>query len=310
LAVAEAMARTALSIFVDDTHFDPPGAFAEFVDFCLAERVRGKVSLIAGLAAAATGGPPLGLAEGDKEQAYLAQVRRIAAAGFGVHMELMTHDKLWDFAQGRMRRDGPCEGIWLYDPKVSVAEYEVYLEGVLELASRAGVTLTGLSVPGCDCDECQTAWARLQSKGHDNLSDNAWTALLNLARRGRFAGPAVPVYSDEADEAHPTRMMRAEGGFGVCDVRLDMSVQDQIGFSGSDADFYISADGTSGRIVDLVLGGAVQCFFCAHWFAMNPRNPEGWATFQEIIRRINAKLSDRIEWVKPADYALRLLRAG
>lgn len=304
------MARTAISLFIDDTHFEPAGAFAPLVDFCLEQGLRGKVSLIPALSARDGRRPPLGDGALTEEAAFLAQLRRIAAGGFDVHMELMTHDKLWDFGAGRMRPDGPCEGIWLYDPAVPVAEYEAYLGGILEQGRKAGLTINGLSVPGCGCDGCLARWDALQAAGHTNVSDHAFQALLNLARQGRFGVPVVAVYSDEADEAHPTRLIRAEGGFGVYDCRLDMSVQDQIGFAGSNADFYITEDGSAGRIVDLVRQGAAQCFFCAHWYDMNPRQAEGWHTFQAIIRRINRHLGDRITWVKPSDYGAGLLAAG
>lgn len=303
------MARTAVSLFIDDTHCEPVDAFAPLVDFCLAEGVRGKVSLIPALTADAAR-PPLGPGQGPAVEAFLDGLRRIAEGGFDIHMELMTHDKLWDFATGAQRRDGPCEGIWLYEPDEAPAAYAAYLGHFLDAAQAVGITINGLLVPGCDCDACLTRWADLVAAGHTNVSPKLIEALLDLARAGRFGVPVVAVYSDEADADHPTRLMRAEGGFGVFDCRMDMSVQDQIGFAGTDADFYISDDGQSGRIVDLVRAGAAQCFFCAHWFTMNPTQPRGWQTFQTIIRRINARLSDRIEWVSPSTYGARLQAAG
>lgn len=300
------MARTAVSLFIDDTHADPQHAFAPLVDFCLAEGVRGKVSLIPALTADAHR-PPLGPGQGPAVEAFLGGLRRIASDGFDIHMELMTHDKLWDFAKREKRRDGPCEGIWLYDPDESHAAYAAYLGGILDSARAAGITINGLSVPGCDCDACLARWEALVVAGHSNVSPALTQALLDLARAGRFGVPVVAVYSDEADADHPTRLLRSEGGFGVFDCRMDMSVQDQIGFAGTDADFYISEDGESGRIVDLVRAGAAQCFFCAHWFTMNPTQPRGWETFQTIIRRINARLGDRIEWVTPSTYGAALL---
>ena len=56
----------------------------------------------------------------------------------------------------------------------------------------------------------------------------------------------------------------------------------------------------------MVRAGAEQCFFCAHWMKMDSTRPEGWAAFREVVRRINATLGDRIEWVKPSEYGRRL----
>jgi hypothetical protein len=300
------MPRTALSLFVDDTHCYPDGQFRAFVDFALQQGLRGKVSLMPGFERD-PGQPPLGQTRDSGEEEFLTQMRRIAAGGFDVQMELMTHDKLWDFGSGKMRSGGPCEGIWLYDPKVPQADYAGYLSGILDAAGVVGIKLNGLSVPGCDCDDCGTRWAALQARGVDFVSDALVQAMLDLSRQGRFAGPVVPIYVDVSDADHPTRLIARAGECAIFDARLDMSVQDQIGFDGADADFYISADGKRGRIADLVLSGAEQCFFCAHWFSMNPEEVVGWAVFQEIILRINRTLGDRIEWIAPGAYGRRLL---
>lgn len=301
------MKRTALSLFVDDTHFEPAGQFRSLVDFCITQGVRGKVSLIPALNGTLTG-LATGRPDPGAEAWFLRQLSRAAAHGMDIHMELMTHGKLWDFAAGSQRSDGPCEGIWLYDPAVSQAEYEAYLGAILDHAARCGVTINGVSVPGCACQDCTRRWADLQAQGCFSVSDNAYAALLGLAAGGRMGVASVAVYADEADAAHPTRLILSTAGLSVYDARLDMSVEDLIGFGGQhDADFYISADGRQGRIADLVLAGADQCFFCAHWFAMNPTRPQGWRVFQEIIRRINATLGDKIEWVRPSDHGARLL---
>jgi hypothetical protein len=300
------MTRTALSLFVDDTHFEPHGHFKTLVDFCAEQGVRGKVSLISalngGLSCLATGQKPTD-AEGD----FLKHLSRAAAFDMDVHMELMTHGKLWDFASGRQRVTGPCEGIWLYDPDVPQAEFHAYLGAILDHAARLGITINGLSVPGCDCDDCSLRWADLRDSGHSTVCENAYGALLDLAAAGRMGVTSVACYAEQADEMHPTSVIRRQGRHSVYDARLDISVEDLIGFDGKhDVDFYISADGRHGRIPELVMNGALQCFFCAHWFSMNPTKPEGWRVFQEIIRRINTRLSDRIEWVRPSDYGARL----
>ena len=302
------MRRTAMSLFIDDTEPRPPGVFGQVLDFLAAQGVRGKVSAIPGLNVghdAAT----LGKSDLPRVQAYVAELARADACGFDLHMELMTHNNLWDFATGTQRTEGPHESIWIYDPEVSVAEYEAYFGGVLDNLAPRGLVINGVTVPGCDCEACDTKWETLQAKGYSNVSVNAWQALLNLAAAGRFGVPVVAVFSDESDAAHPTRMIARRGDFGVYDARLDMSVEDLIGFRGIDPDFYITEDGQSGRIAELVHAGAAQCFFVAHWHTMNPRHSQGWEAFQAIIRRINATLGDRIEWVKPSEYGQRLLEA-
>jgi hypothetical protein len=298
--------KTAVSLFVDDTHFEPHGHFKTLVEFCAEQGVRGKVSLISAMNGS-LGCLATGQKETNAEDEFLKILRLAAESDMDVHMELMTHGKLWDFASGRQRSTGPCEGIWLYDPEVPQAEFHAYLGAILDQAAVAGITINGVSVPGCDCDDCGRRWADLQASGHSTVCDNAYAALLDLAAAGRMGVTSVACYADQSDETHPTRLIRRRGRYSVYDARLDVSVFDLIGFDGRhDVDFYISADGRRGRIPELVMNGALQCFFCAHWFSMNPTKPEGWQVFQDIIRRINTHLSDRIEWVRPSDYGARL----
>jgi hypothetical protein len=300
------MTRTAIALFVDDTHFQPKGQFGKLVDFCAEQGVRGKFSLISAMGPN-RGGLATGQTLSPAEAEFLHEIGRAATFAMDIHMELMTHDKLWDFAAGQQRSDGPCEGMWLYDPDTPKAEYVDYLGAILDHAARLGITINGVSVPGCACDECARRWVDLQARGHLTVSANAYEALLDLAAAGRMGVASVAVYADEADADHPTRTMCRRGEYSVYDARLDLVGADLIGFNGKlDVDFYVSADGQSGRIVQLVQAGAPSCFFCAHWFSMNPAQPEGWQGFQEIIRRINTHLADRIEWVRPSDYGARL----
>lgn len=304
------MSKTTLSLFIDDTHFVPHGQFRAVVDFCLAQGVCGKVSLIAGL-----GGEPTKLAMGQapspEEWEFLDQLKRIAAGGMDIHMEMMTHAKLWDFGEQKMRSSGPCEGAWLYDPAVSQAEYQAYIGAILDHAARYGITINGISVPGCICDDCRKMWEVLAQRGQSQLSDTAIAAVLALATQGKWGVPAVAIYSDEADAENPTRVIARQDDLCVFDARLNLSVQDLIGFDGKhDSDYYISADGTCGKIPELVNAGAPHFLFCAHWFDMNPTKPAGWHAFQDIILRINSLLGDRIEWARPSDIGARLHAAS
>jgi hypothetical protein len=153
-------------------------------------------------------------------------------------------------------------------------------------------------------------WDELVRAGHDDVNPNLWRALLELASAGSFASHVIPLYIDEADEHHRTRIVARDKDSAVYDARLDVSAADFIGFDERyDADFYITHDGSAGRIVDLVRSGAQQCFFCAHWFSMNPRQEEGWRVFVDIVTRVNRHLEKEIEWMTPSTYGRRLLRS-
>ena len=74
----------------------------------------------------------------------------------------------------------------------------------------------------------------------------------------------------------------------------------------ADADYYITADGASGRIVELVRAGVPYCLFYAHWQGLNPSNGAGWDAFTRVIGRVQKHLSDRIVWMRPSAFTAAL----
>lgn len=76
------------------------------------------------------------------------------------------------------------------------------------------------------------------------------------------------------------------------------------------ADYYISEDGESGRVVELVRGGAPHCVFYAHWQGLNPANGVGWEAFTQVVRRIRKHLGEQVVWMRPSEYTDRCHGAG
>jgi hypothetical protein len=73
-----------------------------------------------------------------------------------------------------------------------------------------------------------------------------------------------------------------------------------------DADYYITADGEGGRIVELLRAGAPYCAFYMHWQGVNPHDGVGWEAFTQVVRRVQTFLGDQVEWMRPSDLAERV----
>jgi hypothetical protein len=100
------------------------------------------------------------------------------------------------------------------------------------------------------------------------------------------------------------------GGFGV--YQLSPNAGDHFGLwlndtAWVDPDDYISADGSSGRIVDLVRAGAPYCIFFAHWQGLNPANGVGWRAFTQVVERVERFLHNQVVWMRPSDYTNLLI---
>ena len=304
------MEKTILSFYVDDTnpHIAPPGAFKTFLDFVSTEGAAGKSSVILGYDWDWHG--HLKRPAADVEGPYIEQVQRAYGCGVDSHCELYTHSRRFDFQEKRMPDGAIHEGLWLYEPAVSVEAYESYFSNILSEGDRLGIRFTGLTWPGCGCDACNRRYQELREEGVSDPNPNVWQALLNLAKAGRFRGRTVPCFFGEDLEVAEAKWMAKAETHAI--FTLPPNAGDRFGLWLNDprfvdADYYISADGQSGRIVDLVRAQAPYCLFFTHWQGVNPANGVGWEAFTQVIRRVQRHLRDQIVWMRPSQYTDSLL---
>jgi len=297
------MAKTVLSFYVDDTgpYSAPPEAFEQFLDFVSAEGIAGESSVILGLGCKEHGLVSRPTTEAQK--AYVAQLQRAFACGVDAHMELMTHEGLYDFANDDLPDGAIHEGVWLHEPAVSVDEYEAYFDHIIAEGERIGVRFTGVTWPGCGCEACTKRYAELGQQGGATVNPNLWQALLNLARRGRFRGRTAPCFTLSHEAG--LKLMAGDGVYGV--YEFNPNAGDRFGIWENDpakveADYYITADGESGRLVELVRQGAPYALFYAHWQGLNPANGVGWEAFTQVVRRVRRLLGDEVMWMRPSAY--------
>ena len=159
------MDKTVLSFYVDDTnpYVAPPGAFKTFLDFVSAEGAAGESSVILGYDWDVHGQltKPLTDVQGE----FIEQVQRAYGCGVDSHCELYTHHGLFDFQANRLPPGVIHEGLWMYEPAVTIEEYKNYFSNILAEGERLGFQFTGLTWPGCDCAACAGATTSCASWG-------------------------------------------------------------------------------------------------------------------------------------------------
>jgi hypothetical protein len=193
---------------------------------------------------------------------------------------------------------------------VTAAEYESYFAAILDHGDRLGVHFTGLTWPGCGCPACNTRYEALYNQSITTPNQAVWQALLNLVDAGRFRGPALPCFfGEDLPEAAP-HLMASSGGSAI--YTLPPNAGDRFGVWLNDPryvnpDYYISANGQAGRIVELVRAGAPYCIFFTHWQGLNPANGVGWQAFTQVIQRVQKHLHRQVEWMRPSQYTTLLL---
>jgi len=303
------MDKTIFSFYCDDTnpYCAPPEAFKIFLDFAASEGIAGESSVILGYDWSEHGLISRPTTEG--QSAYLGQVRRVFSCGIDSQFELMTHDGLFDFENYRIPAQAIHEGLWLFETAVTVGEYEAYFNAILSEGERVGVRFTGLTQPGCGCEACNRRHQELRSGNQSDPNPNVWQALLNLAKRGKFRGRTVPCFFGGAIEQGAARCMASDGVYGV--YNLPPNTEDRFGkwlnsLEYVDADYYITADGQSGRVVDLVRTQAPYCLFYSHWQGLNPVNGVGWKAFTQVVQRVQEHLYEEVIWMRPSEFTSML----
>ena len=299
-----------LSFYMDDTNPEivSAGAFKYFIDYCYAYGIKGESSLIQGYTGKSITDYP-----DDNQKIYIWQVRQAYEKGIDSHMEIMTHDTLFNFKSGSKSPDGIHEGLWLHEPDVQTLEYERYFASVIWEGEKEGLKFTGLTWPGCGCEDCTKRYAELRSTGPLHFNQAVFEALLNLSRKGKFRGRVIPIFYDSSETDFGIFRRAADGKFGV--YELMPNCEDHFGIWENstdhvDPDYYISENGKEGVIIRHLKNNDPYCMWYMHWQGVNPENGKGWKAFETVIGRIRKHLSDKVVWMRPSDMATAYHDAG
>jgi hypothetical protein len=294
-----------LSFYCDDTSPYVAGAkaFQTFLDFCAEHKIAGESTALLGSA-----GHSMARNPNEEESLFLKQVARAWDCGIDTHFELMTHRTLFDFDANREKEGAGHEGLWLYEPDVTVQQYEKYFLSIIAEGQRGGFRFTGLTWPGCGCDVCNKRYAQLRAAKHTEPNPAMWKALLNVAKQGKFRGRTVPCFFGSSETQYGINRKAADGQYAVFDLMPNAA--DHFGIwennpARVNADDYITADGKSGIIVRHLQARAPYCIWYMHWQGLNPAKGVGWRAFTTVIDRIHKHLADRVIWMRPSDITER-----
>ena len=302
--------RTVMSFYCDDTGPYTAGAkaFEIFLNYCAEHGIAGESSVILGAQGKSMSRNPT-----DEERVYLKQASRAFDCGIDTHMEIMTHNGLFDFEKDFITKDVIHEGLWLHEPKVTVEEYQDYFAKIIVEGEKVGIWFTGLTWPGCGCDVCTKRYAELRANNVREPNPGVWQALLNLTKQGKFRSKTVPCFFGSSETNFGIHTMAHDGKYGVYD--LMPNVMDNFGIWENNpdrvnSDYYITQDGESGIIVEHIRKGAPYCIWYAHWQGLNPVNGVGWHAFTTVVERIQKYLYNQVVWMRPSEVTDRYQSAG
>jgi len=290
-----------LSFYLDDTNpqIVKAEAFKEFLDYCGENGIKGESSFIPGY-----NGKSILREHDENQHNYIEYVKQAWSMGIDSHMEIMTHNTLFNFETGAGNEGGIHEGLWLHEPAVTVDEYLGYFSNIISEAEKEGIKYTGLTWPGCGCDACTKRYAELKVQGPLKINQTAFDALLSLAINDKFRSRVLPIFYEASETDYGIHKRAADGKYGVYDLMPNAMDYFGIWENSTDRvnpDYYLTEDGKSGIIKRHLEANAPYCMWYMHWQGLNPEKGVGWEAFKTVTGRIKKHLSDTVIWMRPTD---------
>jgi hypothetical protein len=271
-----------------------PDAFVrKFGEWCAGAGVKGKYSIVPYPACVGRLDRMLpGWTQRELNDS-LELVRTVMMPNWDIHPEMVTHSRVIDTKTGHPYPDHSLKFMenWEWTTGRSADEIANYLSYALNILKNVGLPCEGITTPG--------------GFGNKALPQLAQASL--QAVRDVF-GAEIPhyfrhLYSEGSQSVAP-RVEYASGLNGP-DPRCVVSI---IGCTGDwtggwdntppgGVDKFITADGQSGRMVDIIQRGE-PALALAHWTGIWWNGQElGFKVWQEVVRRLHARF-DNLIWMK------------
>lgn len=270
----------------------PDSFVREFGQWCAEHNVKGKYSIVPYPACVGWLDRELpGWTRRELTQS-LDLVRELMVPHWDIHPEMITHTRVIDLKTGRPFEEiskATMENSYPQEKK-SVDELAAYLAYALRILKNCGLPCEGVTTPG----------------GFGNAVKNELPVAVHQAVRDVF-GSELPHYFKYV-EMGPSTQPKLENvsGLGTDNISVTANVLAGTGdwfggWQGIDKvqrDRYLSVDGQTGRLADLIRRREPAVMLC-HWPGMyNNGTKAGFRAFQTIVKTIASVYGDQCHWMK------------
>jgi len=276
-----------------------PDAFVrEFGEWAAASGVKGKFSIVP--FPACVGRLDRGLPGWSQVELRdsLELIRTVMLPRWDIHPEMVTHTRVIDLSTGAPHADYSPRFMenWEWTTGRSVDEIGSYLAFALRILREVGLPCEGITTPGGFGNR---ALPQLSQASGEALRDVFQTEVPHYFRH---------VIDQGTDSVSPrVEYVRGlEGSDPRCVVSVIACTGDWTG--GWDctepvgADRFITADGRSGRLVEVIERGE-PALLLAHWTGVYWNGQKlGLRIFQEVVRRLHQRF-DHLVWMKLSEIA-------
>ena len=222
-------------------------------------------------------------------QAWVTLARAAVAPQFDIHPEILTHTRALDLATGRVLPVSEHEWMASQD-EGTLTEY---FAAALQILRDAGLPAHGLTQP-CFFHGDEAMYARALLAAEKRVNGRRVTHnFLHVDAVASLVPPRITHLDTEAGEAVVSVWAATDDYF--------WSVQErghpEQGMSPETlADRHVTADGTGGRLAD-ILAGSGPLVLVTHWQSLYANGSRlGLRALREVVARVSTLWSDRVSW--------------
>ncbi len=217
----------------------------------------------------------------------LCIVREELLGPFDITPEIWTHSMAWDMAERRLRPVFEPEWMGLQNEE-TLADY---MAGALRVLQKVGLRPTGITQPGYFPGD-RDLYARAVLRAMKEACGIKRTFFFLDCEATALPAPSRVMVDDQAAGESVVSIwsgIRADEPFWA-------SLYGDAGDPLTMAEYFIAADGRSGRLVDLVASGGPAVFHAHGQTLFSNGTRRGFDSLKIVVDRVNRHLGDRIEW--------------
>ena len=276
----------------------PDDFVEEFLDWCDSHGVKGKYSMVP--YPACTGWLNRFIPGWTKSEleTSIRLVRERAQPNWDIHPEMISHTRVIDIKTGLPFPDATPEFMenWEWSQTKSADELGEYIAYALRILKDADLYCEGVTTPG--------------GFAHRNIPNlaRATQAAVREVYGGRVAHFFRDVITEPGKSVQPQvfNPIDLRTDYASCSVHIIACTGDWFGgwdgLTPGDADRFITADLSAGRMVEVIGQGEPAIFIC-HWPGMYYNGEKlGFDIFKTVVTRLEEKY-DHLIWMKLSDIA-------
>ncbi|MBM3824704.1 MAG: hypothetical protein FJ404_17775 [Verrucomicrobia bacterium] len=276
----------------------PDGFVRKFGEWCASEGVKGKYSVVPYPACVGRLDRQLPGWSAQALRESIQLVREVLLPHWDIHPEMVTHTRVIDLKTGHPHADHSLKFMenWEWTTGRSADEIASYMAYALRILKDIGLPCEGITTPG-----------GFGNKARPQLAQASFESV-----RSVFGAEVPHYFRDLFDQG--TRsvapMVQNASGLDSEDPRCVVSI---LGCTGDwtggwdctnpvGADRFISPDGSTGRMVEVIERGEPAMMVC-HWTGIYFNGYElGFQVFREVVKRLKSRF-DHLIWVKLSELA-------